>query len=42
MIEIKEKPLDIVELGTIDVDSIYKSDKLKAVVINGERVLMYE
>lgn len=40
--ELQEKPLNLKEVGTLDIDSIYKSNRLKPVIINGERVLMYE
>ena len=45
MIEIIENhaiPQDLTIKGTMDIDSVYKSKRLKHVVINGKKCLLYE
>lgn len=45
MIEIIEDhaiPQDLTIKGTMDIDSVYKSNRLKHVVIKGKKYLLYE
>lgn len=45
MIEIIENnaiPQDLTIKGAMDIDSVYKSNRLKHVVINGKKCLLYE
>ena len=42
IIEINAIPQDLTIKGTIDIDSVYKSNRLKHVIINGKKCLLYE
>jgi hypothetical protein len=42
IIEINAIPQDLTIKGTMDIDSVYKSNRLKHVIINGEKCLLYE
>ena len=45
MIEIIENytiPQDLTIKGAMDIDSVYKSNRLKHVIVNGKKCLLYE
>lgn len=42
IIEINAIPQDLTIKGTMDIDSVYKSNRLKHIVINGKKCLLYE
>nr|DAM68995.1 MAG TPA: hypothetical protein [Caudoviricetes sp.] len=42
IIEINAIPQDLTIKGTMDIDSVYKSNRLKHVIVNGKKCLLYE
>lgn len=42
IIEINAIPQDLTIKETMDIDSVYKSKRLKHVIINGKTCLLYE